>query len=314
MDSNTVCEIVKKQQEIIQRLERKLDENTFNRNNNNNSLLNNNILERVNTLESQLTDLSRSVSDKLDESILEELMKHLITRNELYKVMENFIEERKKLEESKKVSHQRNIRINKTVNNVASNTDIVELKMNPDLKNLVGLEEKLSTLVDDFDQKLFSLSKNFDDQFECLSKAVQGVKVLSICQYKWTNGKLINGRIIWNEEFCNTDNEIFSRRDANIKIRKSGVYQLKFAIFSRGKPSLKVIVNGESIMSAIHSPAYIVHHGNNPSTINNSSSVTGISFMDFLNIKGDSTISLEISLVSEKAEGFIEISTTFCQN
>ena len=46
----------------------------------------------------------------------------------------------------------------------------------------------------------------------------------------------------------------------NLRIADAGLYEITFAFFTKCKPSIQLIVNGESVLSAINSPSYTVHH------------------------------------------------------
>jgi hypothetical protein len=46
----------------------------------------------------------------------------------------------------------------------------------------------------------------------------------------------------------------------NIRIAEAGLYEITFAFFTKSKPSIQLVINGESVLSAIHSPSYVVQH------------------------------------------------------
>lgn len=53
---------------------------------------------------------------------------------------------------------------------------------------------------------------------------------------------------------------LWEEDSAVIRIEEGGLYEISFAFFTKTKPSIQIIVNGESVMSAINSPSYVVHH------------------------------------------------------
>jgi hypothetical protein len=38
------------------------------------------------------------------------------------------------------------------------------------------------------------------------------------------------------------------------------LYEISLAFFTKAKPSIQLVVNGESVLSAINSPSYVVQH------------------------------------------------------
>lgn len=45
-----------------------------------------------------------------------------------------------------------------------------------------------------------------------------------------------------------------------IRIHEAGLYEINFAFFTKSKPSIQLVINGESVLSSINSPSYVVHH------------------------------------------------------
>jgi hypothetical protein len=45
-----------------------------------------------------------------------------------------------------------------------------------------------------------------------------------------------------------------------IRIAEAGLYEINLAFFTKAKPSVQIVVNGESVLSAINSPSYVVQH------------------------------------------------------
>ncbi|KAJ1549012.1 hypothetical protein HK405_011320, partial [Cladochytrium tenue] len=68
----------------------------------------------------------------------------------------------------------------------------------------------------------------------------------------------------WDLEAANTDPDNFGweRGRAHVRVREPGLYEVAFAFFSASgrRPSVQLVVNGESVLSAINSPSFVVHH------------------------------------------------------
>ncbi|KAJ3278596.1 hypothetical protein HK104_002181 [Borealophlyctis nickersoniae] len=150
----------------------------------------------------------------------------------------------------------------------------------------------------DFDEKLFLLCS---DLSACKALCARQVtQPFYRCgQWVWKSGALKFGSAVpWNYETVNTDPDNFKweQDQVNVRVAQSGLYEITFAFFTKAKPSIQLVVNGESVLSAINSPSYVVHHSSGfvvdgdgrcePGT------VTGISLLDFLALPAKSTISV----------------------
>jgi hypothetical protein len=67
------------------------------------------------------------------------------------------------------------------------------------------------------------------------------------------------------------------------------LYEISLAFFTKAKPSIQLVVNGESVLSAINSPSYIIQHSSGY-TLNGDGrvehgTVTGISLLVILILK-----------------------------
>ena len=117
-------------------------------------------------------------------------------------------------------------------------------------------------LAREFDEKLYLLCS---DLSACKSLyAKQASQPFYRCgQWIWKSGVLKMGSgIPWNYQTVNTDPDNFKwdQDQMNIRVAEAGLYEITLAIFTKSKPSVQLVVNGESVLSAINSPSYIVHH------------------------------------------------------
>jgi hypothetical protein len=131
----------------------------------------------------------------------------------------------------------------------------------------------------------------------------------------WRTGVLKHGSAIpWTLEAQNTDREnlLWEPEQCSVRVIEAGLYELAFSFFTKAKPSIQVIVNGESVMSAIHSPTFTVHHGSGYVADGNGrlreGAVTGLSLLDFLCLPAKSTVCLHWHGKLERAvEGFMTL-------
>ena len=86
-----------------------------------------------------------------------------------------------------------------------------------------------------------------------------------------------------------------------------GLYEITFGFYSSKKPTIQVLVNGETILSAVNSSSYVIHHssgklkGTGKHTAGN---LTGLTLMDFIALPARARISISYS-GEPGAEGFL---------
>lgn len=91
------------------------------------------------------------------------------------------------------------------------------------------------------------------------------------------------------------------------------MYEINLAFFTQHKPSIQLVVNGESVLSAINSPSYIVHHSSGMTMGGEGKlewgTVTGISLVDFIALPAKSSISIHYhhSKKDQVGHGFIAL-------
>ena len=67
-------------------------------------------------------------------------------------------------------------------------------------------------------------------------------------------------RYIFTFYILDPDNFKWDQDHFNIRIADAGLYEINMAFFTKAKPSIQIVVNGESVMSAINSPSYVIQH------------------------------------------------------
>jgi hypothetical protein len=151
-------------------------------------------------------------------------------------------------------------------------------------------------LQDLVDQMSVKLSREFDEKLFLLCSDLCACKVAYQAaakqpfyrcgQWRWKSSVLKFGSAIpWNFETYNTDPDNFKWEEdqAFIKVNEPGLYEITFAFFTKAKPSIQLVVNGESVLSAINSPTYVVHHSSgliqNADGIIEPGTLTGLSLL-----------------------------------
>ncbi|KAI9092424.1 hypothetical protein DFS34DRAFT_596678 [Phlyctochytrium arcticum] len=168
----------------------------------------------------------------------------------------------------------------------------------PDVSAIDEIERVSKRLTREFDEKLFMICSDLSICKAQSSK--QLAQPFHRCgQWLWKSGCLKLGSAIpWNVETCNTDaeNMLWEKDHTNIRVSEPGLYEITFAFFTKAKPSIQLVVNGESVLSAINSPSYVVHHSSGYVMDGEGrveqGTVTGISLLDFLALPPKSTLSI----------------------
>ena len=127
-----------------------------------------------------------------------------------------------------------------------------------------------------------------------------------ISRFLWKSGVLKNGYAVpWEEQSVNTDPENFlwEKDKTAILIVKGGLYKISLGFYTCNKPSIQVLVNGETALTCVNSTSFIVHHINK---MKKPLLTPGITLTDFLMLPEKSRIS--ISFTGEDCiKGFIEL-------
>lgn len=75
--------------------------------------------------------------------------------------------------------------------------------------------------------------------------------------------------------------------------------------YAKKKPSIQVIINGKTIVSAINSSSYVVHHSSGKLKDISNSEVAGLTYYDFFTLQENTR--LAISYNGEPGHGFFGI-------
>jgi len=127
----------------------------------------------------------------------------------------------------------------------------------------------------------------------------------------WKSGRTRGEKhaVPWNVQNINTnpDNFMWTQDSTSITCTAPGLYEVTFGFFTRKKPSVQLLVNGEPVVSAINSASYAVHHSSGrlcavgPHSAGN---VTGLTLIDFVALPPKARISVTYQ-GEEGGEGFI---------
>ena len=105
----------------------------------------------------------------------------------------------------------------------------------------------------------------------------------------------------------NPENFVWERDRCAITTVAPGLYEVSFGFFTRKKPSVQLLVNGEPVLSAVNSASYAVHHSSGrlaavgPHPAGN---VTGLTLIDYIALPPKARISCSYQ-GEEGGEGFL---------
>ena len=132
----------------------------------------------------------------------------------------------------------------------------------------------------------------------------------SIAKYIWKSGNISKGYAVpWEVQIVNTlpENFIWEKDDICITVKKKGIYLISLGFFVEEKPTVQVMINGESVLSQVNSNAFIVRQDNSKEFNLNSlgkiedkeqngyNCVTGLTMNEFLCLENMSKIVISYS-------------------
>ena len=115
----------------------------------------------------------------------------------------------------------------------------------------------------------------------------------------------------WNVESVNTDPQNFRWEPdrAAIHTVAPGLYEVTFGFFTKKKPAVQLLVNGEPVLAAVNSASYVLHHSSGRLTSvgrHPAGNITGLTLIDFIALPPRAKISVTYS-GETGGEGFISL-------
>ncbi|KAJ3306562.1 hypothetical protein HDV03_004691 [Kappamyces sp. JEL0829] len=258
-------------------------------------------------IQGQLFDVESKMEKKLQDWMAEKIQIQVEEGQMLYE--ERLDQARQEIQIGVKALISDTIR--KSIEESPSHLTHVEAESNPLIRKLIrDFDEKLYTVCSDVSAcKQLFLNQSTQPFYRC-------------AQWLWNSGGLKLGSAVpWNLETANTgrlrsitldpDNFKWEQDHFNIRIAEAGLYEISLAFFTKAKPSIQIVVNGESVMSAINSPSYVIQHSSGFVMDGNGKvepgTVTGISLVDFMALPSKSTLSIHYHGVKKNnpAHGFL---------
>ena len=188
------------------------------------------------------------------------------------------------------------------------------------IDNALGSLEKKAN-IDDINKSLTEVNRELAQRptLAELNRVIgeQSLIMESLCsehllgRWIWKSGKVKGDKyaVPWNVQNINTnpENFIWEKDRCAITTVAPGLYEVTFGFFTRKKPSVQLLVNGEPVLSAVNSASYAVHHSSGrlaavgPHPAGN---VTGLTLVDYVALPPKARISCSYQ-GEEGGEGFI---------
>lgn len=135
---------------------------------------------------------------------------------------------------------------------------------------------------------------------------------LCLGRWIWKCQKTRGGGLVpWNLQTANSDpaNLVWEKDRTHITCVAAGLYEISVGFFSQRKPSVKVLVNSEPVLTITSPPYGVTHHAGGRVTTSGrytNSNVTGLTHVDFLALPVKARVSL-LYEGDEDAEAFMGI-------
>merc|ERR1711924_158212 len=172
------------------------------------------------------------------------------------------------------------------------------------------VERSLSTLQAQLESKA-----NYVD----LNNAVQDLDTVNatlaqeLClgRWIWNSGRTKDGNFVpWNVQTACTQphNFLWKKNNARIVAVAPGLYEVVFGFFSKKKPTVQLMLNGEPCLSAINSASQLLHHSSSrlANVQHPAGNVTGLTLIDFLALPARAKLYI-VYTGDSVAEGFISL-------
>ncbi len=131
-----------------------------------------------------------------------------------------------------------------------------------------------------------------------------------VARWLWKSGQLKHGFAVpWEVQSTNTcpENFLWEQENTSIMTVAPGLYEIMFGFFSKKKPTVQLLVNGEACLSAVNSASYVIHHSSGKmksSSKHSAGNITGLTMVDFIALPAKARISVSFSGETD-AEGFM---------
>eukprot|EP01022_Parablepharisma_sp_SALTPOND_P018885 TRINITY_DN3149_c2_g1_i1.p1 TRINITY_DN3149_c2_g1~~TRINITY_DN3149_c2_g1_i1.p1 ORF type:complete len:945 (+),score=132.86 TRINITY_DN3149_c2_g1_i1:1642-4476(+) len=140
-----------------------------------------------------------------------------------------------------------------------------------------------------------------------------------VARWLWKSGDLKSGYAIpWEIQSVNTcpDNFLWEKDRTSVLAIAPGLYEITMGFFTKKKPTVQLLINGEAVLSAVNSASYVIHHssGKLKSVGKHSAGnitgntllckIIGLTLIDFISLPPRARVSVSYSGEAD-VEGFL---------
>lgn len=93
----------------------------------------------------------------------------------------------------------------------------------------------------------------------------------------------------------------------SIMVVAPGLYEVTFGFYTRKRPTVQLLVNGEPVLSAVNSGSYVTHHSSARLTSvdgHPAGNIAGLTMLDFLALPAEACLTLTYQC-DLKGQGFL---------
>jgi len=186
---------------------------------------------------------------------------------------------------------------------------------------LALVEEKQSFHVQQLEAAVAKLSEDIDTKASVADHSVglseqQSLNhtiftELSVGRWIWNSRKTKEGGLVpWNVQTVNTqpENFVWKKGSTRIVTVAPGLYEVHFGFFTKKKPTVQLLLNGDPCLSAVNSASHLLHHSSSrlANVQHPAGNVTGLTLVDFLALPAKAKLSIAYA-GDGNAEGFISL-------
>ena len=175
--------------------------------------------------------------------------------------------------------------------------------------NVEDVNNALSDVHKELDFKADSTEfEDFQNEQRLINEALCSENTVGRWVWKTADMKPGSG-VPWEIQSVNTcpENFLWEPYSTSIVVVAPGLYEIMFGFYSKKKPTVQLLINGEPVLSAVNNASYVIHHssGRLKNTGHHSSgNVTGLTLIDFLALPSRARVSLSYN-GDTQAEGFL---------
>jgi hypothetical protein len=169
-------------------------------------------------------------------------------------------------------------------------------------KALKGIEEELGKKANEEEIERMVADQGIVNEALCAENCV--------VRWLWKSGALKNGYAIpWEIQSVNTcpDNFLWEKDQTSVIAIAPGLYELTMGFFTKKKPTVQLLINGEPVLSAVNSASYVIHHSSGKLKSvgkHSAGNITGLTLIDFISLPPKARITVSYNGDPE-VEGFL---------